>query len=284
MIFINRQEDFAEICKALEDAELVAIDTEFVRRDTYFPRLSLVQMVTPKFELIIDYLGIDDLAPLNNILQNPKIVKIFHSGLQDLEIFYRLFNQLPKNIFDTQIAANICGYGDAVSYGALCEICENVVIDKTHQAANWLKRPLSKDMLEYAINDVRYLIEIYYKLSEIINKSGLQNELSKKLTALVNPRNYEINAEKIWKKVRFRNKSPDFILKMQLLANLREELAREEDIPRRSFATDRDLTKLCINLPTNDKELINSKLNKNNFTKLEYKIKLFYLCAGLKSA
>ena len=281
MLIINNQRSLEEICKKLAHTRILSVDTEFLRRNTYFAHLSIVQIITDNHQIIIDILEVPDLTPLKNILLDNQILKILHAPKQDFEIFYRLFNELPQNIFDTQIAANICGLGSSLSYSELCKKICHITIDKTHQTANWLKRPISQDMLNYAIMDVKYLEPIYNHLYQIMLGKNLLNEYQTKINSLLDIKNYIINFQNAWQKIKVRDRSKNFIDKIQVLAAFREEYAKQNDLPRQHLITDKDLLKICNYLPTTNKELDSLNLSSKQITRAKYKSKLFELCQGL---
>lgn len=286
MQLINNQQDLDEVCKQLAKQPVISIDTEFLRRTTYFPILSIIQIVTKEHRIIVDALEPLSLEPIKLILLNANILKILHSPKEDFAIFYYLFKKLPQNIFDTQIAAQVCGFGKHLSYSSLCSSICNIDIDKTHQTSNWLKRPLSSKMLEYAITDAKHLETLYNVLHKIITETKLEGEYNSRIksSGLLDPGSYVPNFELVWKKVKFKDRSGGFIRKMQALAAYREEYAIENNIPRRHFATDEDLIKICRHLPDDNAALAKLKLNSRYLKKEEYKQKLFMLCIGLKES
>jgi len=200
MLFINNQEDLNKACKSMACSQILSIDTEFLRRDTYFPILSIIQIKTKDHNIVIDVLSNINLSPFKDLLLNNKILKIFHAPREDFFIFYYLFKILPQNIFDTQLAADVCNIGNTLSYSDLCyKIC-GVTIDKKHQKANWLQRPINIDMLNYAIKDVEYLENIYEVLMKIIREKNLYDNYQNKINSLLDHQNYITNSKKIVKK------------------------------------------------------------------------------------
>lgn len=281
MLIIDNQRLLVKFCGELLDCQTISVDTEFLRHNTYYARLSIIQIMTKRHKVIIDNLSNIDLLPLNEIFLNDKIVKIFHSPREDFEIIYRLFKKLPKNIFDVQIAANICGLGKYLSYADICRIICGIEIDKTYQRSDWLKRPIDLNMLEYAIKDVEYLEPIYQVLQQAIKDNNQQNKYDKQIKFLLNIENYMVNTQKAWQKVGFTNHSASFIRKMQIMAGYREEIASQIDIPRRHFITDEDLVKICQYLPTNNKDFDNLKLTSKYLNKQKYRMQLIDLCLAI---
>lgn len=280
-MLITNQIELDSLCKKLQEHKSLAIDTEFVRRSTYYPKLSIIQICDKDGNVyILDALK-TDIAPFNEILQNDKILKIFHAPKQDFENFYIHFKSLPINIFDTQIAAKFSGFRSFASYSELCNAICGVLIDKTHQLSDWIQRPLNDLMIEYAMEDVRYLHKIYHYLSTKIQNHREYEEETRKL---LNPAIYKINPESAWKKIKCRTnchneKSKNILAE---LAAFREEMAASLDIPRSHFLSDESLVIISKTLPTKESEFNISKQRTNLVNKEKYKQKLFNLCESLK--
>lgn len=280
-MLINNQIELDSLCKKLQENRSLAIDTEFVRRSTYYPKIGIIQICTENGEMyILDALN-TDISAFNDLLQNEKILKILHSPAQDFEIFYLHFKSLPVNIFDTQTAAKFCGFRSASSYSELCKAICDIDIDKTHQQSDWLQRPLTDLMLEYAKTDVQHLHAIYYKLSqEIKDYSEYENEIKK----LLNPSNYKPDYENAWKKVKSRINLNNKKLNNRIrhIAAFREEMASILDIPRAHFISDESIVYLCKTLPTRHSELKFLKAKTNWINHPKYQEKLLNLCQSLK--
>ncbi len=279
-MLITNQRALNELCSVLESEDVVAFDTEFVRRDTYYPILSLIQVATKTYTKLIDPIGLD-LEALRNILFNKKIVKIFHAPKQDFEIFYRVFGELPTNIFDTQIAAGFCGLRSVMSYADLClEVC-CVTIDKTYQAANWLARPIREEMIDYAIKDVEYLHDLYeYLRPRIDDAEKYQTRVE---VELADPRLYQLSPENAWKKVKSNHgsRSEEFIEKLKVLAAFREEVAARIDVPRGHFIPDSALIQICNVLPRSRKAFKVIKWHTRWMKTDEYRDQIIDLCTNL---
>ena len=170
-----------EFCNKCIKEKVLAIDTEFIRENTYYPVLCLVQIASVSFSAVIDPLSEIEMEPVWEILSNEKILKVFHAGRQDLEIFFNLTGKVPTPIYDTQIAAMFCGLGDQVSYDGLVNKFLGLTISKESQFSNWLQRPLTNKQLQYALSDVNYLIKIFpliKMIKETIEKSGLKKNFN----------------------------------------------------------------------------------------------------------
>jgi ribonuclease D len=284
MIFVSNQLDFNKICEDLSHEKILYMDTEFHRRRTYHAILSIVQISTPNHKVIIDAFTKIDLSALKEILINPAILKVFHSPDQDFEILLKLFGTLPKNIFDTQIAANVCGLDEGMGYSRLCKTMLNIDIDKSFQQANWLERPLSQKLLDYAIRDTEFLIPLHRMLSETLTSRKLWDNYNSKSSKLVDSNSYKFSPEKILYKMRLNNKSLEFTNNLLHFILLREECAQTLNIPRNHCASDHDLITFCTHLPTNNETLRKLHLNFLPITKTQFKNKLFDLSEGLRTA
>jgi ribonuclease D len=281
-ILLDKQEGVDRLCNDIPVNAVIALDTEFARRDTYFAILSLVQLAFDGKIYIVDAMRTDVKALWTQIVKSNSTV-IIHSGRQDLEIFYQLFKILPTNIMDVQIAAKLCGFRAYISYGELCHNICDAVIDKKHQAANWLAREISEEMLDYAALDVSYLEQIYNHLQKIIDKKNLNTEFKNEVSkTLLDPVIYKNNPDNAWKKVKFSNRKEGFIKKIQILAAFREESAVNLDIPRGFFASDKHLIQICNMLPTSMNMLKQIPNLRQWIKRPEYSEKLFDLCSGIR--
>lgn len=237
-------------CASLKGADFVALDTEFIREKTYYPRLCLVQLAGPKGAAAIDPLaeGID-LAPLFDVLADGALLKVLHAGRQDIEIFFHLTGRIPAPIFDTQIAAQVCGYGDAASYSSLVQSMVGLALDKGSRFTDWAKRPLSDKQIAYALADVVHLREVYVKLHERINGSGRHVWIEEELAFLADPANYTVNLDEVWKRLRPRNRSPRALAVLRELAKWREMEAQRLDVPRGRVLSDDALAEIAAAAP-----------------------------------
>ncbi len=283
MIFINNQSDFNKICEDLSREKILYMDTEFHRRRTYYAILSIIQISSSKQKIIIDALAKINLSNLKNILISNDILKVFHSPDQDFEILLKLFGILPKNVFDTQIAANVCGMAEGMGYRSLCNTMLNIDIDKSFQKANWLERPLPQGLLEYAIRDTEFLVPLHRILSETLTSRKLWDNYNAKSAKLLNPTSYKFVPEKILHKMRLHNESTELTNNLLQFIALREECAQILNIPRNHCANDQDLIIFATNLPTSNEALIKLRLNSLVMSKPQFKNKIFNLSEGLKS-
>lgn len=282
MQLINTQKEFNNICQKLQSYPILFMDTEFYRRKTYFAKLSVVQIATKNVRIILDMLALDDYSELYKILDDQHTLKVFHAPDQDFNIFYHLFGKLPNNVFDTQIAAGVIGMDSIIGYARLCKIMLNIVLDKSMQTANWLERPLRKELLDYAIKDVDYLIPLYRDLSRHISERKLWDTYYTRSKKLLDPANYTFSPEKLLKKFMLRGKNVAFRNILIHLLEIREECAIINDLPREFCATNRELWKLCEQLPRNHFELSKIGMHGKALIKAPFKEKLLDLCNGLR--
>ncbi|MFW5447659.1 MAG: ribonuclease D, partial [Methylophagaceae bacterium] len=164
--YIDTEADLIQFCQQIANSTWITVDTEFLREKTYYPQLCLIQVANDDHIACIDPLAISNLEPLLELIYNPEVTVVFHAARQDLELFYLLRDTPPSNVFDTQIAATVLGYGDQVGYGNLVKQCINVDLDKAHSRTDWTKRPLDPAQITYAADDVRYLRDVYKLLTQ----------------------------------------------------------------------------------------------------------------------
>ena len=256
MSIIASTEELAEFCTRAGNFQYITVDTEFIREKTYWPHLCLVQIGTPGEAKVIDALshGID-LSPLFQLFTNQGVLKVFHAARQDIEIFVHLSGEVPRPIFDTQIAAMVCGYGDAVGYERLVSDIANVSIDKSMRFTDWAKRPLTNKQIEYALGDVTHLREVYAYLSRKLEDNGRTEWLSEEMSILSNPKTYVMMPEDAWKRLKIRNKKPAFIENLQAIAEWREKTAQELDVPRNRVLKDDSLIEIAMYVPRSIDEI-----------------------------
>jgi len=241
-------EDFV---RELGNASYLALDTEFLRDQTYYPKLCLIQVAAPGgIEGIIDPLapGID-LKPFYELIARPDIVKVLHAARQDIEIFYLQGGVLPNPLFDTQIAAMVCGFGDAASYETLARKVAHVEIDKSARFTDWSHRPLSKRQLEYALADVTHLCVIYEWMKAKLEKTGRYSWVAEEVAALQDPTLYKLDPELAWKRLKPRTSNKRFLAILAALAAWREREAQARDIPRGRVLKDEALTEIAAHPP-----------------------------------
>ncbi len=231
--YINTTDQLAKLCEQIKKESWLALDTEFLREKTYYPKFCLLQIATPEWVVCVDPIALPSLDILFEVLYDTSIVKVFHSCRQDLEIFYQLTGKLPEPVFDTQIAAPLLGFQENPGYAMLVSSLLNVNLNKAHTRADWSKRPLSNAEIQYAADDVIYLCKIYQMMVQKLAELGRTDWLDRDFADLSNPDLYEVKPEKAWLKIKGKNKLTGKQLSIvQALAGWREKLAQTEDRPK----------------------------------------------------
>lgn len=254
--FVDQPADLTRLCQDLSESEFVTVDTEFVREQTYYPQLALIQVANEHLIACIDPLALDDLSPLQALFSNPAVTKVFHAADQDLEIFYLLFGELPTPLFDTQVAATVLGQGEQIGYANLVKEILKVDLDKSHSRTDWLQRPLDQKQIQYAEDDVRYLMQIYPIQKEALAQQGRANWLADDFASMTDPARYQIDPQATWRRVKGNNRLKGVQLAvLQKLCIWREQLAMEKDKPRRWIAADHILLDIARLRPKDMKAL-----------------------------
>lgn len=239
-----------EFCAALLAGPFVAVDTEFMRESTFWPKLCLIQAAGHEAEGIIDPRADGlDLAPFWEVLSAPNVVKVFHAARQDIEIFFKLAGAMPAPVFDTQIGAMACGLGDSVAYDALVQAFLKRRVDKSHRFTDWSRRPLSRDQLEYALADVTHLRDLYPRMLERLDAGGRMSWLQDEHAALVDPAIYDTEPENAWTRLKFKRTSADYLAALRAAAAWRERLAQQRDVPRARILKDDALYEIAEQRP-----------------------------------
>lgn len=254
-MYITTNLELKKFCESLQNERFISIDTEFCRDKTYYPQLCLIQIASKDAAVIIDPLNEElDLNILNSILQNPDITKVFHSAKQDLEIILLIFKELPKNIFDTQIAASFCGIGNSISYESLVHDLLGAKIDKSYCLSDWTRRPLSKQQIDYALGDVIYLYKIYPKLISMLQENDRISWAEEEINSLNQLDNFFINMDQAWSKLKNSNRIKINLI-IKRLAAWRELQARKFNLPRNHYLKEQYLFDLARILPITMVEL-----------------------------
>lgn len=256
MKLITTTDDLAAFCKPLAATEFIAVDTEFMRERTYWPKLCLAQVAGPDDAAAIDALaeGID-LGPLDELMANAKVLKVFHAARQDLEIFYLRMNEVPQPLFDTQIAAMVCGHGEAASYESLATKLAKAKIDKSSRFTDWSRRPLSERQISYALSDVTHLRVVYEKLRRQLEKSGRLSWITEEVAVLNDPATYRADPEQAWRRLKPRGASPRLLGTLKEVAAWRERTAQRIDIPRQRLLRDEQLLEIASHAPKTTEDL-----------------------------
>jgi ribonuclease D len=257
--------DLAAFCSAAKDHPYVTIDTEFLRERTYWSKLCLIQMALPgkagEAVLVDPIEGADmSMEPLYDLFRHEATVKVFHAARQDLEIFFVEGRVFPKPLFDTQVAAMVCGFGEQVGYETLVKKIAHEPLDKTSRFTDWSRRPLSDAQKDYALADVTHLRVIYEFLAAQIIKTGRQKWVEEELTILTDPATYTVHPDEAWERVKTRTTSGRFLAVVKELARFREDFAQSRNIPRSRVYKDDALLELASTRPANVEELGRSRL------------------------
>ncbi|MDD5632750.1 MAG: ribonuclease D, partial [Methylococcales bacterium] len=256
--YINTPDHLAKLCVQIKKESWLALDTEFLREKTYYPKFCLLQIATPEWVACVDPIALPKLDILFEALYNPAIVKVFHSCRQDLEIFHQWTGKLPGPIFDTQVAAPLLGFQDNPGYAMLVSSLLGVNLNKAHTRADWSKRPLSEAQIEYAADDVIYLCQIYQIMVQKLTELGRIDWLKHDFAELTNPSLYKMEPENAWFKIKGKNKLTGKQLSIiQALAQWREKTAQSEDRPKSWLLRDELLFDLAKLQPETVEELAN---------------------------
>ncbi len=246
---ITTNDALVAFCDALASAPFIAVDTEFMRETTYWPKLCLIQAASSDVHGAIDPLADGlDLEPFLKLLRDPNITKVFHAARQDIEIFNRL-NAMPSPIFDTQVAAMAAGYGEQVSYDALVRQMLKLSVDKGSRFTDWSRRPLSQAQIDYALGDVTHLAALYPKLHARLERDGRLAWVAQEMTALTDPALYNTDPEDAWKRLKPKKFSARYLAAFKATARWRERMAQERDQPRGRILKDDAIDEIATQAP-----------------------------------
>jgi ribonuclease D len=268
MRVISTTPELGDVCRRLAEHGFVAVDTEFIREQTFWPRLCVIQMAAPGIEAVIDPMapGID-LAPFFQLMADERVVKVFHAARQDLEIVWTLAKLIPHPIFDTQVAAMVCGFGESVSYVSLVKQITGINLDKTSRFTDWARRPLSEKQLAYAVADVTHLRDIYTSLKGELEASGRLSWLDEEMAELTSPETYETRPEDAWRRLKLRVRSRKGLAVLIELAAWRERMAQAQDVPRSRVLRDEALYDIANAAPTETAQLSHLRTLSEGFSR-----------------
>ena len=269
MIYITTTAQLEDFCASIATTDYVTVDTEFMRETTYYADLCLIQVGGPDKTALIDPLaeGID-LTPFYKILLDPKVVKVFHASRQDLEIFYQRMNGLPQNVFDTQVAAMVLGFGESVGFEALVNQVLKKKVDKSSRFSDWSKRPLRKEQIAYAVDDVLLLRPIYDFMRQKLKdrEPWLQAEMSK----LLDEKTYINEPYEAWRRIKIRGRGPKFLNIIRELTAWRERKARERNVPRGRILKDDAILEIAALVPSSPSDLSQGRALPRNFSESSF--------------
>lgn len=262
---ITTTEDLAAFCAEAATFDYVTVDTEFLRERTYFSKLCLIQLAMPGDDdstgCLVDPLAKGlSLEPLYALFRDTSVVKVFHAARQDLEIFYVDAKVFPEPLFDTQVAAMVCGFGEQAGYETLVRRIAQQPLDKTSRFTDWSRRPLTDAQKKYALADVTHLREIYEFLAKKLEETGRSRWVREELTVLTSPETYIVAPRDAWRRVKTRTNSPKFLAVVRELAAFRETYAQQRNVPRNRVFKDDALVELASNKPKTIEELGRSRL------------------------
>ena len=247
---ISANGELERFCAELGKQPFIAVDTEFMRETTYWPRLCLIQAAGPDLAGAIDPMAEGlDLGPFLKLMGDPKIQKVFHAGRQDVEIFYNL-GVIPKPLFDSQIAAMAAGFGEQIAYDAIVRQMLRIDIDKSSRFTDWSRRPLSQAQLDYAVADVIHLAALYPLLRERLEREGRLAWVEEEMAGLVDPSNYDMSPENAWKRLKPRRHAPKYMAVFKAVAAWREQMAQSRDQPRGRIIKDDAIDEIATQAPT----------------------------------
>jgi ribonuclease D len=250
MHLIQDQAELEAVIAELEKSDFVTVDTEFIRETTFWPVLCLIQMAAPGVTALVDPLAKNiDLAPFFRLMANEKVTKVFHAARQDIEIIFHLGDLIPHPVFDTQVAAMVCGFGDSVSYDQLVQKVTGARLDKSSRFTDWRHRPLTDRQLEYALADVTHLIEVYQHLKAELARENRAHWLNEEMEILTARETYDPDPEDAWKRLKMRMRKPLELAIVQAVAAWRDREARERDVPRNRVVKDDAIYEIAQQAP-----------------------------------
>lgn len=256
---ITDTETLEKLCERLAESAFIAVDTEFMRENTYWPDLCLFQVATPEEAAAIDPKaeGIDLTAFLNLLVNNEHVLKVFHAGGQDIEIIFNLTGGTPHPMFDTQVAAMALGLGEQVGYSNLVDSLLGRTLDKGARFTDWARRPLDQRQIDYAIGDVTHLAELFPKMLERLRRTGRGEWLDQEMEKLANPSNYMNDPAQAWKRVKIQSRKPEVLGRLKALSAWRELEARSKNLPRGRIMKDETLADVALHPPATQEALGN---------------------------
>ena len=250
MELITTTKQLEDAIASFDGSDFVAVDTEFIRETTFWPELCLIQMATATKSALIDPLSADmDLAPFFRLMADPAITKVFHAARQDIEIVHKLGGLIPVPLFDSQVAAMVCGFGDSISYDQLVMKMAGVHLDKTSRFTDWRQRPLTDTQLSYALADVTHLAAIYPELKAKLEAGGRSEWVKEEMAVLSSVDTYELHPENAWKRLKMRVRKPIELVVLQKVAAWRETEARERNVPRSRVIKDDTIYEIAQQQP-----------------------------------
>lgn len=250
MSLITTTEELSAVCARMAQHPYVTVDTEFLRETTFWPKLCVVQIASDAEAVAVDALADEiDLTPFFDLMANKAVLKVFHAARQDLEIIWHLAQMIPAPLFDTQVAAMVCGYGDQVAYGELAQSIAKVTLDKSSRFTDWTRRPLSDAQIDYAIADVTHLRPIYRFLHAKLERTERLPWLADEMATLTSPETYSQEPAKAWERFRHRARKPRDLAVLMEICAWREHEAQSRDVPRSRILKDDVMVEVALSAP-----------------------------------
>ncbi len=247
---ISDTAELKTLCQALSGETFITVDTEFIRERTYYPQLCLIQLAGEKIEAAIDPLAEGmDLSAFFELMANEKLLKIFHAAKQDVEIFLHLNGAIPTPLYDTQVAAMVCGFGESVGYESLVNKLLGEELDKSSRYTDWAARPLTQRQIDYAISDVTYLRDIYDMLKERVHEQGRDAWIAEDMAEMNDRSYYEVDPDALWRKIKYKNRRPEHLNRVRAVSQWREDTAKEKNLPRGRIFNDDTLLRIASLAP-----------------------------------
>jgi ribonuclease D len=260
MTLIADTDALTAFCRRQAAAGYIAVDTEFMRDKTYWPQLCLVQIAGPEEAAAIDVLAPEiDLAPLYALMVDPGVLKVFHAARQDIEVFYHLTGAVPGPLFDTQVAAMVCGFGESVSYETLAAKLAGARLDKSSRFTDWAQRPLTERQLNYALADVIHLRTAYEKIRARLERNGREHWLEDEMAELTDAATYRVVPEESWRRFKLRGGNGRFLAILRELAAWRERAAQQRNLPRNRIVRDESLLEIAAHAPRTVNDLARTR-------------------------
>ncbi|MBL6945481.1 MAG: ribonuclease D [Rhodospirillales bacterium] len=260
MSLISDTRSLTAFCERIAESDFVTVDTEFMRERTYWPKLCVIQLASDDEAAAVDALAEDiDLTPVFDLMTNEKVLKVFHAARQDLEIFLHLMKRLPAPVFDTQIAAMVCGFGDSAGYETLVKKLTGARLDKAVRFTDWSARPLSERQLSYALADVTHLRKVYTRLLTNLGHNGRADWLGEEIETLSSPSTYIQDPQEVFRRIKTRSSSPRFLAVLRELGAWREREAQRIDVPRNHVVRDEALCEIAHHTPSAPSDLARTR-------------------------
>lgn len=268
MHVITTSHDLSEACQRLARHPYVAVDTEFMREQTFWPKLCLIQLAGPDDEFIVDPLAAGiDLAPFFTLMADENVEKVFHAARQDIEIVHYKAGIVPTPVFDTQVAAMVCKFGDSISYVNLVKKITGRDLDKSSRFTDWARRPLSQKQLQYAIGDVTHLRDVYRRLKDELQRTQRSDWLNEEMSGLIDPKTYEVDPDSAWKRLKLKVRNRRAMGVLMELAAWRERMAQQQDVPRNRILRDEAIYDIANQQPTETAQLSELRTLSDGFSR-----------------